>query len=114
MNRKVFMWIFCISILLFSVCSNYLNSTTAQSIGWKKYSDPGKKFSFLYPTSWSMKSTHDNVTGTIEVVLENPNTSRLKVSVLYNPNEELLKSQTGNPVIPPKALTKMEKEMSAH
>ena len=39
-----------------------------------------------------MKSTHDNITGTIEVVLENPNSSRSKVSVLYNPNEELLKS----------------------
>jgi hypothetical protein len=115
LNRKIFMWIFCISILLFSVCSHYLNSTTAQSISWKKYSDPGKKFSFLYPTSWSVKSTHDNVTGTIEVVLENPNSnsSRLKVSVLYNPNEELLKSQTGKPVIPPKALTNMEKEMNS-
>lgn len=60
-----------------------------------------------------MKSTHDNVTGTIEVVLENPNSSRLKVSVLYNPNEGLLKSETGKPVIPPRALTNMEKEMSA-
>ena len=60
-----------------------------------------------------MKSTHDNVTGTIEVVLENPNSSRLKVSVLYNPNEELLKSGTGKSVIPPRALTNMEKEMSA-
>ena len=43
-----------------------------------------------------MESTHDNVTGTIEVVLENPNSSRLKVSVLYNPNEKLLKSETGS------------------
>ena len=60
-----------------------------------------------------MKSTHDNITGTIEVVLENPNSSRSKVSVLYNPNEELLKSETGKPVIPPRALTDMEKEMSA-
>jgi hypothetical protein len=60
-----------------------------------------------------MKSTYDNVTGTIDVVLENPNSSRLKVSVLYNPNEELLKSGTGKPVIPPRALTNMEKEMSA-
>ena len=107
------MWIFCISILLFPVCSHYLNSTTAQTISWKKYSDPGKKFSFLYPTSWSMKSTHDNITGTIEVVLENPNSSRSKVSVLYNPNEELLKSETGKPVIPSRALTNLEKEMSA-
>jgi hypothetical protein len=60
-----------------------------------------------------MKSTHDNVTGTIEVVLENPNSSRAKFSVLYNPNEELLKSETGKPVIPSRALTNMEKEMSA-
>jgi len=66
----------------------------------------------LYPTSWLLKSTHDNVTGTIEVVLENPNSSRVKVSVLYNPNEELLKSETGKTVIPPRALTNMEKEMS--
>jgi hypothetical protein len=60
-----------------------------------------------------MKSTHDNITGTIEVVLENPNSSRSKVSVLYNPNEELLKSETGKPVIPSRALTNLEKEMSA-
>ena len=60
-----------------------------------------------------MKSTHDNVTGTTEVILANPNSSRLKVSVLYNPNEGLLKSETGKPVIPPRALTNMEKEMSA-
>ena len=33
--------------------------------------------------------------------------------MLYNPNEELLKSETGKPVIPPRALTNMEKEMSA-
>ena len=33
--------------------------------------------------------------------------------MLYNPNEELLKSGTGKPVIPPRALTNMEKEMSA-
>jgi hypothetical protein len=107
------MWIFCISILLFSVCSHYLNSTTAQSIRWKKYIDPSKKFSFLYPTSWLIKSTHDNVTGTTEVLLETHNSSRAIVSVLYNPNEELLKSGTGKPVIPPRALTNMEKEMSA-
>jgi hypothetical protein len=94
---------FCISILLFSFYSHYLNSTTAQSISWKKYSDPGKKFNFLYPTSWSMKSTHDNVTDTTEVVLESPNSSKTKVSVLYNLNEEL----PGKPVIPSRALTHM-------
>lgn len=109
---KIFMWILCISILLFSVYSHHLNSTTAQSISWKKYSDPGKKFSFLYPASWLMKSTHDNITGTTEVVLENPNSIRAKVSVLYNPDEQLLKSKTGKPVIPSRALANMEREMS--
>jgi len=47
------------------------------------------------------------------VLLDTHNSSRAIVSMLYNPNEELLKSGTGKPVIPPRALTSMEKEMSA-
>ena len=37
MNRKVFMWIFCISILLFSVCSSLQNRTNqARWERWRK------------------------------------------------------------------------------
>ncbi|MEP6577102.1 MAG: PsbP-related protein [Nitrososphaerota archaeon] len=99
------------AIILFLVYSRHLNSVNAQSISWKKYSDPGQKFSFLYPASWLIKSMHDNITGTTNVILENPNSSRAQVSILYNPNEALLISKTGKEVLPSRALTNMEKEI---
>ncbi len=101
-----------IIIILFLVYSYQLNSVNAQNISWKKYSDPGQKFRFLYPPSWLMKSTHDNSTGTTNVILENPNSSRTQVSILYNPNEALLISKTGKQVLPSRALTNLEKEIS--
>lgn len=115
MNVKIVTWILCviISLLLFYTYSNInLHSAKAQIDNWKKYSDPGQKFNFLYPPNWVMKSTHDNITGTTEVILENPNSTRAQVSMLYNPNEASLNSKTGKPVVPSRALTKMEKEIS--
>ena len=53
------------------------------------------------------------MTGTTEVILENPNSTRAHVSVLYNPNEPILNSKTGKPVVPSRALTNLENEISA-
>ncbi len=113
MNFKIVTWIFCFTLLLFSVYSTiHLNSANAQFDSWKKYSDSAQKFNFLYPPNWVIKTTHDNITGTTEVILENPNSTRAHVSVLYNPNEPTLNSKTGKPVIPSRALTNLENEIS--
>ena len=113
MNFKIATWIFCISLLLFSVYSAInLNSANAQIDNWKKYSDSAQKFNFLYPPNWVIKTTHDNITGTTEVILENPNSTRGQISILYNPNEPTLNSKTGKPVVPSRALTNLENEIS--
>ena len=113
MNLKIATWIFCVTVLLISVYSTiHLNSAKAQVDNWKKYSDSDQKFSFLYPPNWAIKITHDNITGTTEVILENPNSTRARVSILYNPNEPTLSSKTGKPVVPSRALTNLENEIS--
>ena len=113
MSFKIVTWIFCITILLFSIYSTiHLNSATAQIGNWKKYSNDAIKFKFFYPPNWSIKTTHDNITGTTEVILVNPNSTRSQISILYNPNEPTLDSKTGKPVVPSRALTNLEKEIS--
>ena len=78
----------------------------------KKYIDPGKKFMFLYPNNWFVRGTHDNVTGTTEVKLSDPNTKRFSISVLYSPNDPLFDSKTGKSVVPVRALKNFENEIS--
>ena len=112
MNFKTVTWIICFTLLLSIYSTIHLNSANAQIDSWKKYSDPAQKFNFLYPPNWIIKMTHDNITGTTEVILENPNSTRAHVSVLYNPNEPTLNSKTGKPVIPSRALTNLENEIS--
>ncbi|MGA9942339.1 MAG: hypothetical protein WBP88_10120 [Nitrososphaeraceae archaeon] len=113
MSFKIVTWIFCITILLFSIYSTiHLNSATAQIGNWKKYSNTAIKFKFFYPPNWSIKTTHDNITGTTEVILVNPNSTRAQISILHNPNEPTLSSKTGKPVVPSRALTNLEKEIS--
>ena len=113
MNFKIASWILCVTILLFSVHSTiHLDSAKAQIDNWKKYSDSAQKFNFFYPPNWSVKMTHDNITGTTEVILENPNSTRGQISMLYNPNEPTLSSKTGKPVLPSRALTNLENEIS--
>jgi len=113
MNFKIATRIFCVTILLLSVYTAInLNSAKAQVDNWKKYSDPAQKFNFLYPYNWAIKITHDNITGTTEVILKNPNSTRAQVSILYNPNEPTLSSKTGKPVVPSRALTNLENEIS--
>ena len=77
-----------------------------------KYIDPGKKFMFLYPNNWFVRGTHDNVTGTTEVKLSDPNTKRFSISVLYSPNDPLFDSKTGKSVVPIRALKNFENEIS--
>lgn len=78
----------------------------------KKYIDPGQKFTLLYPFHWFARGTHDNVTGTTELKLSDPNSTRLSISVLYSPNDPLLHSKTSKSVVPARALKNFESEIS--
>lgn len=78
----------------------------------KKYVDPGQKFMLLYPNHWFAGDTHDNVTGTTDLKLRDPNSTRLSISVLYSPNDPLLDTNTGKSVVPVRALKNFEKEIS--
>lgn len=103
-----------ISILIFSIYSiSLLQLGNAQIENWKRYNDPGQKFTFLYPPTWVVNSTrHDNVNGFTEVILKNPNLTRMKVSVIYTPKDSLLESNTGKPVVPSRALATYEDQIS--
>ena len=103
-----------ITILIFSIYSiSLLQLGNAQIENWKRYNDPGQKFTFLYPPTWVVNSTrHDNVNGFTEVILKNPNLTRMKVSVIYTPKDSLLESNTGKPVVPSRALATYEEQIS--
>jgi hypothetical protein len=102
-----------ISIILtsFSIFS-LLQSADAQTENWKRFSDPGQKFTFLYPPGWVVNSTHNNINGYTEASLVNPNSSRMKVSVVYNPKDSSLYSDTGKPVILSRALADLVDQLS--
>ena len=89
-----------------------LYSAHAQVDNQKKYTDPGQKFTLLYPNHWLVGDTHDNVTGTTEVKLSDPNSTRLSISVLYSPNDPLFQSKPGKSVVPARALKNFENEIS--
>jgi len=56
--------ILSISILIFSIYSiSHLQLGNAQIENWKRYYDPGQKFTFLYPHNWVVNSTHNDITG---------------------------------------------------
>jgi hypothetical protein len=60
-----------------------------------------------------MESSHDKITGSSEVILYKPNSTRTQLSILYNPNDTLLfNSKTGKPIVLRKALTNLEKQIS--
>jgi hypothetical protein len=88
-----------------------LYSAHAQIDNIKKYIDPGQKFTLLYPDHWLAEDTHDNVTGTTELKLSDPNSTRLSISVLYSPNDPLFHSKTGKAVVPVRALKNFENEI---
>jgi hypothetical protein len=102
------------SILIFSIYSiSYLQLGNAQIENWKRYNDPDQKFAFLYPPSWVVNSTrHNDITGFTEVILTNPNSTRMKVSVIYTPKDSLLDSNTGKPVVPSRALATLEDQIA--
>jgi hypothetical protein len=104
-----------ITILIFSIYSiSHLQLGNAQIENWKRYYDPGKKFTFLHPPNWVVNTTtHNDVTGFTEVILVNPNSTRMKVSVFYTPKDSLLDSNTGKPVVPSRALATLEDQISA-
>jgi hypothetical protein len=102
-----------VSVLVLSIYSiSHLELGLAETENWKIYYDPGKKFTFLHPPNWVVESTHDDISGYTEVILINPNSTRMKVSILYNPNDPLLYSKTGKPVVPSRALTNLESQIS--
>jgi hypothetical protein len=103
-----------ISILIFSIYSiSHLHLGNAQIENWKRYSDPGQKFTFLYPPNWVVNSTrHSDINGFTEVILTNPNSTRMKVSLFYTPKDSLLDSNTGKPVVPSRALATLEDQIA--
>lgn len=103
-----------ITILIFSIYSNsHLQLGNAQIENWKRYYDLGKKFTFLHPPNWVVNTTtHNDVTGFTEVILVNPNSTRMKVSVIYTPKDSLLDSNTGKSVVPSRALATLEDQIS--
>jgi hypothetical protein len=113
---KVGIKILLIPLLIFSIYSIshlHLQLGNAQIENWKRYNDPGQKFTFLYPPTWVVNSTrHNNINGFTEVILTNPNSTRMKVSVIYTPEDSLLDSNTGKPVVPSRALASLEDQIS--
>ena len=85
----------------------------AQVLSWKKFSESDHKFRFFYPPDWQIRSRHDNITGSSEVILIKPNSSRTQVSILYNQNDALLtNAKTGKPIVLSKALAQLEEQIS--
>jgi hypothetical protein len=103
-----------ISILILSIYSiSHLQLGNAQIENWKRYNDPGQKFTFLYPPNWVVNNTrHNDINGFTEVILTNPNSTRMKVSVIYTSKDSLLDSNTGKPVVPSRALASLEDQIS--
>jgi hypothetical protein len=103
-----------ISILFFSIYSiSHLQLGNAQIENWKRYNDPGQKFTFLYPPNWVVNSTrHNDINGFTEVILTNPNSTRMKVSLFYTTKDSLLDSNTGKPVVPSRALATLEDQIA--
>jgi hypothetical protein len=102
------------AILIFFIYSvSHLQLGNAQVENWKRYNDPGQTFTFLYPPTWVVNSTtHNDINGFTEVIVTNPNSTRMKVSVISDPSDSLLYSDTGKPVVPSRALANFEDQIS--
>jgi hypothetical protein len=114
MDTKLFVGSFCcILLLLLFYSSSSSQLVLAKVPNWKKFSESAHKFRFFYPPDWQIRSRHDNITGSSEIILIKPNSSRTQVSILYNPNDALLtNAKTGKPIIPSKALAQLEEQIS--
>ena len=114
MTLKTRLKIFSISVLIFVICStSQLQLGNGQIESWKKYDDPGKRFTFLYPPNWVANTNHIDASGFTEVTLTNPNSTRMKVSVVYTSKDSFLDSNTGKPVLASRALTDLEEEFNS-
>jgi hypothetical protein len=113
MNIKTCYAVFSISILIFVIFpTNELQSGNGQIESWKRYYDPGKRFTFLHPPNWVVNTRHVDASGFTEVTLTNPISTRMKVSVIYTPKDSLLASNTSKPVLASRALANLEEEIS--
>ena len=113
MTLKTRFTILFISILIFVICStNQLQLGNGQIESWKKYDNPDKRFTFSHPPNWVVNTTHIDASSFAEVTLTNPNSTRMKVSVVYTPKDSFLDSNTGKPVLASRALTNLEEEIS--
>jgi hypothetical protein len=102
-----------IFMLIFSIYSiGHLPLGNAQIENWKKYDYPDQKFTFLHPPNWIVNTTHNDPNGYTEVILTNPESNRMKVSIMYTTNDGFLISDTGRPVVPSTALTNLEDDFS--
>lgn len=102
-----------IVLLMVSIYSiSSLQVGNGQTQNWKKYNDPGNRFTFLYPANWVINSTHNDVNGYTEASLTNPNSSRMKVSIVYNAKDSSLHSDGGKPVVLSSALADLEDQIS--
>jgi len=103
-----------IFILLFSIYPiTHLPVSTRQLSTWNRYYDPGKKFSFSHPPNWNVTTRHVDTSGFTEVTLTNPDSDRMKVSIVYTPQDAFLDSNTDRPALASRALTNLEAEMNA-
>ena len=106
--------ILLVTVLIFSIYSiSHFQLVNGQIVNWKRYYDPGKKFSFLHPPNWVVNTRHVEASGFTEVTLTNPNSSRMKVSIAYTPKDGFLDSNSGKTIIASRALTNLEEQMSA-
>lgn len=100
------------AVVIFSIYSiSDLQYGSAQIENWKRYSDPGRKFTFIHPPNWVVNTRHLDG-GFTEVTLTNPNSTRMKISIMYTPKDSLLDSESGRSVITSRALTNLEEDIS--
>jgi len=82
-----------------------------QASNWDRYADPGSKFSFSHPHTWTVNSSHIESNGVTEVTLSNSNFTRMKISIIYTPKDASLHSNSGKPVVLSRALTILEEDI---
>lgn len=100
-------------LLIVSVYSvSLLQSGNAQAGNWKRYDDPSQKFTFLYPPNWAVNGTRHYDNGLTETTVINPNSSRMKVSIIYNPKDSSLQSGAGKPVALSGPLKELEDQIA--
>lgn len=99
-------------LILFAFTISSAQFANAQTENWKKYEDPGKRFSFWYPPTCMLNSTHNDANGYTEVSLTNPNSSRMKVSLIYTPKDSSLRSEADKPVLLSSGLEDLQNQMS--